>query len=56
MQPTGICGGEIARDNKVGRAAYPGRLIVVVERNRLRGGCGTGREGSFLFAHDIHLL
>jgi hypothetical protein len=30
MQPTGICGGEIGRENNVDRAAYPGRLIAAV--------------------------
>jgi hypothetical protein len=30
MQPTGICGGEIVPEKKVGRAAYPGWLIANV--------------------------
>ena len=45
MQPTGICGGGIVPESKVGRAAYPGRLIAVVELSRFAEECeapGTG--------------
>jgi len=42
MQPTGIRGGGIGPDNKVGRAAYPGRLIAIVGRGRCVSGPDHG--------------